>query len=166
MRINAADNYMPMAKLTFTREEVAGMKGVPDELTNAGKASNATNRTNALEVKQLQTDTLVLFAEAQQKAAEETKGKNIMAFSSTDDKVLSDSEQAANDTKEQETALKEAISKLTMEIMDISMQLAQLKGKDDEKSAKENQSLENELAIKKGMLEAKISQQMDLTKLS
>jgi len=154
VRLNSAPNY--------PKEDIVGTQRTKTELTNAN-AVTKTAGTNAYKVKQLQPDVLVLSEEAQHKAAEtkaaeQIKGEDFMALGSADEPEA--------DVNEQEKALEEAISKLSIEIMEISIELALLKTKDDEQSLKESQALENELAFKKAMLEAKVSQQLELAKSS
>jgi len=53
-----------------------------------------------------------------------------------------------------------------MEILEMTIQIELLKAKEDSESIKERRSLEVELEIKKGVLEAAITRKLDIAKLS
>jgi len=137
-------------------------------IEQASKSESSTNDIGLGKAEKLQADTLVLSEESKMKSAKATKqdGEKPLEIKNTDEKVLSESEKADKANKEQEQSLEDEIRQLSMEILEISIKLEQLKAKGDEKSLKESQSLEVELAIKKGVLDAKLTQQLDLAKVS
>lgn len=164
MQLNSADIFIPTPSQNYSKESHSGIKKAQDELANAAElykststsSSKSNDSTNAYEAKQLQKDTVNLSEEGQKKSAEESNHKDFRTTKTSTEPV--------NDTEEQAKALREAIAKLIMEIMEISRKITQLRTKDDEKSIKERQSLENELALKKGMLDAKVTEQLELAK--
>ena len=68
--------------------------------------------------------------------------------------------------KEEERDLDEIIQELSVKIMELSLQIEQLKNKEDTESVKERKALEVELTITKGRLEAKLQEKLDTAKLS
>jgi len=69
-------------------------------------------------------------------------------------------------TKSEESELDKQIKELSLEILEITIQIELLKSKEDAESVKERQSLEVDLAIKKGVLEATIKRKSDITKFA
>ena len=59
----------------------------------------------------------------------------------------------------------EEIRELSMKILELTLKIEMLKAKEDKESVKERKSLETELAISKGRLEAKLKQKLDTAKL-
>lgn len=113
---------------------------------------------NALNSKQLQPDTLDISEESQEKALAEE--------STTKPKELMSETEVEQSTEGEESQLDKEIRALSVEIMEISIQIELLKTKEDTESKEELNALEVELEIKKGVLKAKIEQKLDLAALS
>ncbi|WP_232771090.1 hypothetical protein [Colwellia sp. 75C3] len=115
--------------------------------------------------KQLQPDQVALSEEAKAKsAAAETKEKD-EEKNSIDASSLSNAmtaEEAASAEKAQESDLDKQIRELSMEILELSVKIQMLQDKEDKESVKERQSLEVDLAIKKGQLEAAMDRKLQL----
>jgi hypothetical protein len=111
--------------------------------------------------KQLQPDQLALSEEAKAKSTEAEKSdedkKNIDASSLGN--VMTADEAAAAE-KAQESELDKEIRELSMEILELSVKIQMLQDKEDKESVKERQSLEVDLAIKKGQLEAAMDRKL------
>ena len=109
--------------------------------------------------KQLQPDQLALSEEARAKSAEaevNTEEKDVRKTSidaSSLRGVMSPAEAAAAE-KAKESDLDKQIRELSMEILELSVKVQMLQDKEDKESVKERQSLEVDLAVKKGKLEA------------
>ena len=73
---------------------------------------------------------------------------------------------AKKTTKSEKNELDEQIKELSSEILKITIQIELLRTKEDAKSVKERRSLEVDLAIKKGALEATIKRKSDIAKLA
>ena len=63
-------------------------------------------------------------------------------------------EEAAAAEKAKESDIDKQIRELSMEILELSVKVQMLQDKEDKESVKERQSLEVDLAVKKGKLEA------------
>lgn len=109
--------------------------------------------------KQLQPDKLALSEEARAKSAEDeanTKEKDDTK-KTIDASSLSGAmspEEAAAAEKAKESDIDEKIRELSMEILELSVKIQMLQDKEDKESIKEHQSLEVDLAMKEGELEA------------
>lgn len=109
--------------------------------------------------KQLQPDQLALSEEAKAKSAEAEASTNEKdeAKKSIDASSLSGAmspEEAAAAEKAKESDIDKQIRELSMEILELSVKVQMLQDKEDKESVKERQSLEVDLAMKKGELEA------------
>jgi hypothetical protein len=62
--------------------------------------------------------------------------------------------------KSNESDLDKQIRELSMEILELSVKVQMLQDKEDKESVKERQSLEVDLAIKKGQLEAAMDRKL------
>ena len=82
-----------------------------------------------------------------------------------EEKVMSVND-AKKTTKSEKNELDEQIKELSSEILKITIQIELLRTKEDAKSVKERRSLEVDLAIKKGALEATIKRKSDIAKLA
>jgi len=115
--------------------------------------------------KQLQPDQLALSEEARAKSAEaeaNTKEKD-EAKTNIDASSLSGAmspEEAAAAEKAKESDLDKQIRELSMEILELSVKIQMLQDKEDKESIKERQSLEVDLAMKKGELEATLERKL------
>jgi len=69
-------------------------------------------------------------------------------------------EEAAAAEKAKESDLDKKIRELSMEILELSVKIQMLQDKEDKESVKERQSLEVDLAIKKGELEATMDRKL------
>jgi len=115
--------------------------------------------------KQLQPDKLALSEEAKAKSAEAEAGTK---EKSEDNKSIDASslsgamspEEAAAAEKAKESDLDTQIRELSMEILELSVKVQMLQDKEDKASVKELQSLEIDLAMKKGKLEALLEQKL------
>lgn len=117
--------------------------------------------------KQLQPDQLALSEEAKAKSTEAEKNdkdkKNIDASSLGN---VMTAEEAAAAEKAQESDLDKEIRELSMEILELSVQIQMLQDKEDKESVKERRSLEVDLAIKKGQLEAAMDRKLQQAAVS
>ena len=112
--------------------------------------------------KQLQPDQLALSEEAKAKSAKAEAGTN-KDKKSIDASRLSGAmtaEEAAAAEKAKESDLDKKIRELSMEILELSVKIQMLQDKEDKESVKERQSLEVDLAIKKGELEATMDRKL------
>jgi len=113
--------------------------------------------------KQLQPDQLALSEESKAKSTEAEKKdedkKNIDANSLRNTMTA---EEAAAAEKAQESDLDKEIRELSMEILELSVKIQMLQDKEDTESVKERRSLEVDLAIKKGQLEAAMDRKLQL----
>ena len=133
----------------------------PVSATPVIDTSSPTTATVPEKSKYLQPDKLALSEEAKAKSAEaEDKDKD---KSSIDASSLSNAmtpEEAAAAEKSNESDIDKKIRELSMEILEISVQIQMLQDKEDKESVKERRSLEVDLSIKKGMLEAAMDQKL------
>ncbi|SFC11982.1 hypothetical protein [Pseudoalteromonas denitrificans] len=115
----------------------------------------------------MQSDNVVISKESQEKNASETKGteENINNQNKEAPKLTPEQEVKLAEEKE-ESVLDKIIQELSMKIMALSLQIEQLKSKEDTESVKERKALEVELALTKGRLEAKLKEKLDTAKLS
>ena len=109
--------------------------------------------------KQLQPDQLALSEEAKAKSAEDeanTKEKddNRKTIDASSLSGAMSAEEAAAAEKAKESDIDKQIRELSMEILELSVKVQMLQDKEDKESVKERQSLEVDLAVKKGKLEA------------
>ena len=111
----------------------------------------------------LQPDQVEISEASRKKLSEEEKGPQELA--DTANSVLA-KEEVNGTSKANESDIDQEISKLSMEILDISIQIQMLEGKENKESVKERQALEVELAMKKGLLEATISRKLQMAALS
>jgi len=123
--------------------------------------------SNIEKSKQLQPDQLALSEEAKAKSTEAEKDdedkKNIDASSLGN---VMTAEEAAAAEKAQESELDKEIRELSMEILELSVQIQMLQDKEDKESVKERRSLEVDLAIKKGQLEAAMDRKLQQAAVS
>ncbi|HBY88519.1 MAG TPA: hypothetical protein DEO86_21925, partial [Colwellia sp.] len=121
--------------------------------------------TSSDKSKQLQPDQLALSEEARTKSAEaeaNTEEKDVGKTSidaSSLRGAMSPAEAAAAE-KAKESDLDTQIRELSMEILELSVKVQMLQDKEDKASIKERQSLEVDLAMKKGKLEALLEQKL------
>lgn len=115
----------------------------------------------------LQPDNVVISKESQEKNASETRDveETVPTQNKETPKLTSEQEAKLAEEKE-ESDLDKIIQELSVKIMELSLQIEQLKNKDDTESVKERKALEVELAITKGRLEAKLKEKLDTAKLS
>jgi len=113
--------------------------------------------------KQLQPDQLALSEEAKAKSTEAEAEENDEDKKNIDASSLGNvmtAEEAAAAEKAQESELDKEIRELSMEILELSVQIQMLQDKEDKESVKERRSLEVDLAIKKGQLEAAMDRKL------
>jgi len=119
--------------------------------------------------KQLQPDQLAISEEAKTKSAEasseETKEGKKNFDASNLNNVMTAEEAAAAD-KANENDLDKRIRELSMEILELSVQIQMLQDKEDKESVKERQKLEVDLTIKKGELEAAMDRKLQLASMA
>lgn len=68
--------------------------------------------------------------------------------------------------KAEESDIDKEIRELSLEILELTIQIERLKNKEDKKSVQQRQALETELAIKKGTLDATLARKLQMTELS
>lgn len=115
--------------------------------------------------KTLQPDTVVISKESQEKNASEAKA--IEESESNQNKEapkLTPEQEAKLAEEKEENDLDKIIQELSVKVMELSLQIEQLKSKEDTESVKERKALEIELALTKGRLEAKLKEKLDTAK--
>jgi hypothetical protein len=145
---------------------VADTSGIAQIPSQESATNNSTN-------KQLQPDKLALSEEAKAKSAEVNSEENNTKDTTEDKKSFDASglnnvmtaEEAAAADKANESDLDKRIRELSMEILDLSVQIQMLQDKEDKESVKERQNLEVDLAMKKGELEAAMDRKLQLAAL-
>jgi len=103
--------------------------------------------------------------------SKESQEKNVLETKVEEESVPSQNKETRKLTPEQEAKLAEKdldeiIQELSVKIMELSLQIEQLKNKEDTESVKERKALEVELAITKGRLEAKLQEKLDTAKVN
>jgi hypothetical protein len=121
-------------------------------------------QSNTLYNKYLQPDQ-VEISEASRKKSSESEEKDPQELADTSDKVMTKEEVDAT-SKTNESDIDKQIRELSMEILDISIQIQMLEGKENKESVEERQALEVELAMKKGLLEATIGRKLQMATLA
>jgi hypothetical protein len=121
-------------------------------------------QSNTLYNKYLQPDQ-VEISEASRKKLSESEEKDPQELADTSDKVMTKEEVDAT-SKTNESDIDKQIRELSMEILDISIQIQMLEGKENKESVEERQALEVELAMKKGLLEATIGRKLQMATLA
>lgn len=121
-------------------------------------------QSNTLYNKYLQPDQ-VEISEASRKKLSESEEKDPQKLADTSDKVVNKEEVNAT-SKTNESDIDKQIRELSMEILDISIQIQMLEGKENKESVEERQALEVELAMKKGLLEATIGRKLQMATLT
>lgn len=115
----------------------------------------------------LQPDNVVISKESQEKKASETKAiEDSESNQSKETPKLTPDQQAKLERDQEENDLDKIIQELSVKVMELSLQIEQLKSKEDTESVKERKALEIELALTKGRLEAKLKERLDTAKLS
>lgn len=110
--------------------------------------------------KNLQPEQLALSEEAKTKSTEvEGKLADKKSIDASSLNGVMSAEEAAAE-KSNESDLDKQIRELSMEILELSVKVQMLQDKEDKESVKERQSLEVDLAIKKGQLEAAMDRKL------
>jgi len=133
------------------------------ELTPQDTATNKSSDKNLL------PDQLDLSETAKTKSAKATSEKENQDKEGIDASSLSGvmtPEEAAAVKKTDESELDKRIRELSMQILDLSVQIQMLQDKEDKESVKERQKLEVDLAMKKGELEAAMDRKLQLAGVS
>lgn len=128
------------------------------------EAVDQEKQSNLIHNKYLQPDQ-VEISEASRKKLSASENKNPQESADIEDKVMSKKELVANNEANESNIDKE-IRKLSMEILELSIQIQMLEGKENKESLKEKQELEVELAMKKGVLDAAIGRKLQIASLS
>jgi len=110
----------------------------------------------------LQPDNVVISKESQEKIDSENE---VNKEDKTERKLTPEAEAKLAEEKE-ESDLDKIIQELSVKIMELSLQIEQLKNKEDTESVKERKALEVELALTKGRLEAKLKEKSDTAQAS
>lgn len=113
--------------------------------------------TAVLESEHLQPEQ-VEISEASRKKLSESEEDTTKNFS-----TVMTTEEVEAEKKKNESDLDKEIRKLSVEILEITIQIEMLKNKEDKESIKERQTLEAELALKKGTLEAMVDRKLQMT---
>lgn len=109
----------------------------------------------------LQPDQVEISKEGQEKSLQELGKKRIEEQEEVEEKEMT----AEEKLQAEDSQLDKDISDLSLEILEISIQIELLRSKEDAESVKEMRSLEVDLAIKEGILEAMITRKSDVAKL-
>ena len=115
----------------------------------------------------LQPDQVKISPEGQEKSLQD---KNLEKESTTDKTAANEKATKAQKGEESENSAEDELDKkireLSLEILEITIQIEMLKSKEDVESMKEKRALEMDLAMKKGILEATIKQKLELAKFT
>jgi len=152
--------------LHFTNVETQrSIQKIAQAVIEVAPKDTATNQSSD---KKLQADQLALSEEAKAKSAE-ASSEGDQDKKSIDASSLSGAmtpEEAAAAKKSDESELDKRIRELSMQILDLSVQIQMLQDKEDKESVKERQKLEVDLAMKKGELEAAMDRKLQLAAMS
>ncbi|MDX2367297.1 MAG: hypothetical protein QNK36_02640 [Colwellia sp.] len=153
--ISTINTVTPPIDKKYSREEI-----LPTiDIQPSKKQSNTLLTSKFLQPDQVE------ISEASRKKSSEAQEKSLQKLADTTDKVMTKEETAAT-SKATEGDIDKEIRELSMEILEITVQIEMLNGKEDKESIKERQALEVELAMKKGALEATISRKLQMATLS
>jgi len=130
---------------------------------------------NAVETKVLQTDQVIISKESQDKLLKENETNSLektSEFTEATEKENKETviteikrdEQVDASGEEAMSELDEVIAELEMKILELTVKVELLKVKGDEESLKEAEKLEIDLAMLKGLLEAKLKLKLDMAK--
>jgi hypothetical protein len=149
---------------TVDTPQASPHKSVPiAEIDKIAGGSSQTDTTLPAENNRLQQDKVALSDEAKAKSAEaeekDESKKNIDASSLNNSMTA---KEAAETEKTNESELDERIKELSIQILELSVKIQMLQDKEDKESVKERQSLEVDLAMKKGELEAAMDRKLQL----
>lgn len=113
--------------------------------------------------KYLQPDQVDISEASRKKLSEseETQKKSFSISNKTTAK-----EEVSTKGNADESDIDKEIRELSLEILELTIQIEMLKSKEDKKSVQERQALETELAIKKGTLDATIARKLQMAGLS
>jgi len=152
--------------LHFTNTEAQrSIQKIAQPVIEVTRQDIATNQSSD---KKLQPDQLALSEEAKAKSAQATSEED-QDKKSIDASSLSETmtpEEVAEAEKANESELDKRIRELSMEILDLSVQIQMLQDKEDKESVKERQNLEVDLAMKKGELEAAMDRKLQMAAVS
>lgn len=132
----------------------------PEKTVPAIEVLPQEKQSNTLHNKYLQPDQ-VEISEASRKKLSESEGKDPQELADTTEKVMTKGEVNVT-SKANESDIDKEIRELSMQILEISVQIQMLEGKENKESVEEKQALEVELAIKKGRLEATIGRKLQM----
>ena len=118
--------------------------------------------------KQLQTDKIVLSAEAKAKSAEaeENEGEDKKSIDASSLNGVKSTAEVEAENKASESDLDKEIRELSMKMLELSVKIQLLQDKEDKESVKERRALEVDLAITKGQLEAAMDRKLKLAAIS
>ena len=157
-----------MASITTQAPHLAQTMSATGTNSPVVTTSQETTQTVPVKHKQLQADEVALSEEAKAKSAEaeekEGKDKKTIDASSLNG-IKSTAEVAAANTAS-ENDLDKEIRELSIEILELSVKIQMLQNKEDKESVKERQTLEVDLAMKKGQLEAAMDRKLQLAAVS
>jgi hypothetical protein len=123
--------------------------------TVAEKSVEKTSNTT-VEKQYLQPDKVEISAASQKKLSESESEEKNSAETTESDKDVKAKSDVDTASKTNKSDIDKEIRELSMEIMELSIKIENLKAKEDAESVKERRALETDLAVKKGLLEAKI----------
>jgi hypothetical protein len=135
----------------------------PKEAVPAKAVVHQEKQSNMPHNNYLQPDQVEISEASRKKLSEEEKGPQELA--GTANSVMT-KEEVNGTSKANQSDIDQEISKLSIDILDISIQIQMLEGKENKESVEERQALEVELAMKKGLLEATISRKLQMAALS
>ena len=142
---------------------------IPTVVSNSSIVSTAPEAITTVSAKnkQLQPDQLALSEEAKAKSAEaEEKHEDKTSIDGSSLSGVMSPEEAAAAEKASESDLDKQIRELSMEILELSVKIQMLQDKEAKESIKERQSLEVDLAMKKGQLEAAMDRKLQQASVS
>ena len=133
------------------------------EMNKVTGSSSQMDTSDTPDNKRLQQDQVALSDEAKAKSAEaEQKNEDKKSIDASSLNNNMTAEEAAAAEKSDESELDERIKELSIQILELSVKIQMLQDKEDKESVKERQSLEVELAMKKGELEAAMDRKLQL----
>jgi len=138
----------------------AQKKDVQDKILNTNEVVNIESSSNkSLKDKYLQPDQVEISEASRQKLSEEEKDQE-HSFDISNNRITkyeAEVTKGANDSD-----IDKEIRELSMEILELTIKIEMLKAKEDKESIKEVQTLEVELAMKKGVLEATVARKLQM----
>jgi len=138
----------------------AQKKDVQDKILNTNEVVNIESSSNkSLKDKYLQPDQVEISEASRQKLSDEEKDQE-HSFDISNNRITKDEAEVTKGANDSD--IDKEIRELSMEILELTIKIEMLKAKEDKESIKEVQTLEVELAMKKGVLEATVARKLQM----